>query len=1205
MLCHKLRFYSLSNRGVTLWQINHLLSDFAHIRETLTQSLRVESVNHPARLLVLSGNGGVRVISPVSGQVLTSVPSASDIDTSSFGLPWSQITNIAYSSVLDLIYCLTLDGVIIVFDAGKHPAEIVHRWDFPSDNKALLPTVLCVVEGAVQDSKARRKSAFMGEASAKVDLTKMPGAVDDIYAVLVVIGTYGGHLQTRNGKTGDVVFSSNRIHADRVLSIVANTNKDTVVSVGADKLVYVSKIDSLATAMFSSSSSFFVPLEPVFAAINSTRLCVVVRDKSSGRYPVLVYDTETSASFSHPRDHDHVGTVTAAAACPSLGWFSTCSLDGLVKIWSENNTLLRKLDLGDSITTCMFYNRLGNLAVGVKQNLSVIPCEDFLPTEYVETHKQIKASHLGADELEGEVVAASNALHGSTTDTTQPASDSSATRKQHRRPSQSNHELREAEEEIHSNSQSSASTTSKSKPVTFEDLMKRRKDARYIDPVNKIRPNRHAMRVFLSSLYPSSENVRNLKQEYGVVPTPRERGLLTAAQQKELVAQAKGLPDAQEGASEQLYFQWLAGFKDVPTHNPPVAPDGYIPNSVIWQKMREFASKDVINPYSLPTFTAEQLEMLESESDEEDSGLMDLAKYTDVVLEEEEEEEEEVGPIKTRQGQQYKPKPQPVKRKPPTPRIKPPTPEPESESESEAESPEPIHEPTPEPVRQPTPEPEPAERPELPSYITMFLRNQWFKKKFPKAPAPATFDFLRKKGTKLDPFPQVSMTNWLKYLVSMKPEKQKKSSDDQPSHSKAVATATPPIDNETQIMNKRKGLLWKFEDAPSQSELVHGVHDIVRDVMLQETLSTDDKQLVGDAITELLQGTKAEETQIAGLPVLGVLHRTDRISVSLMLAGTLNESTAVSNAATTTLRKVGLHDDSKIALERLQENFSRQNTPTLQRHRVSIDYGTEFSNEAMEVYRRDSLNPSGALRTETRGGLRSRGSQGQSQATTKVPEDDNYIAAVNHWAKLELQRNRTIPPTPPQRMPTPPLTPPPPPQRNVAPSEKFMLPNINTGDKRLPRIGYLQLNRTLPQDDVPLQRASTIPLGKDQYETGRTATTPNTWRGRGAPRRGNASRFRNVNADDVETDDSGVGKNVTMPRRALLLRPSAQNVTPYAEEVQDTVKANDDVPFSVFNRGRYFRMPDGAVSEDISLTRTNTSLPLPQLSWVSHGNGTR
>jgi hypothetical protein len=92
--------------------------------------------------------------------------------------------------------------------------------------------------------------------------------------------------------------------------------------------------------------------------------------------------------------------------------------------------------------------------------------------------------------------------------------------------------------------------------------------------------------------------------------------------------------------------------------------------------------------------------------------------------------------------------------------------EPVSEPIRAVTPPRPVELPTP----PPTPPPAPKERkyPPLPTYITRFRTEEWFKKLFPIA-IPSTFDFLRPGMSTVfkEIEEQVPLSNWVDYLCSI------------------------------------------------------------------------------------------------------------------------------------------------------------------------------------------------------------------------------------------------------------------------------------------------------------------------------------------------------------------------------------------------------------------------------------------------------
>lgn len=119
-LPHKLRFYTLAPSGVTFWQINHVHYHLTAVGETVVAARRVEHLRLPARIITLAEGGAVHLVSPPTGQLLTSVDTrgkerkrwGGEVEVDGGGE--APVVEVTYSSVTNLVYCLRDDGRISV-----------------------------------------------------------------------------------------------------------------------------------------------------------------------------------------------------------------------------------------------------------------------------------------------------------------------------------------------------------------------------------------------------------------------------------------------------------------------------------------------------------------------------------------------------------------------------------------------------------------------------------------------------------------------------------------------------------------------------------------------------------------------------------------------------------------------------------------------------------------------------------------------------------------------------------------------------------------------------------------------------------------------------------------------------------------------------------------------------------------------------------
>ena len=1135
MLCHKLRFYSLSHEGVQLWQINHIHSQFTAVGETVSSAQRFEQLVAPARILALSRDNQIRLISPVSGDVLTSVTElVQSTGASGAGASGASLRIVAttYSSALDFVYCLMQNGGVRVYDSSQSPARFIAEWA----SEGAVPNVLAFLErklttdqlGAVEKAKAKVPPVPKG---AKVDPSAPPfmepGMVTGEHVALLLLGTCGGSLQARNGLTGAIVFSSPQIHTNRIMAVVVNVEQTRLVTVGLDLLIQIWSIGDASKCEIVQTSAFFVGLTPCHVAITSQRFAIVHNDEHEGDYPLVMYDTETKALLKHTRHHDHVAVVSALCSCPT-GWFATAALDGHVKLWSERNVLLRELDLYDPVSSCVFLNHGGTLGIGVQYHLHSVPCRDFLPPGFI---KGLQVTGLASDRAEFEVRPSIEA----TVTYLSPAAASAAKALQER-------ELLRRAAAAELSEELSAATAAKDRHTTalidrdtkIAELIAKRNRAKLVDTTLPVRPSKQAIRAFMKTLYPNIEQTEGLRQRYNPDQMAREPLKLSKKEMEYFSEAADRMPDAIQGPSASLYYQWVVAFRgpNADGRNPPVAPDGFIPNSVIWQKMKEFgvvpsvAMGDVWTP---PTFSDEQLlATVEESDDDEPSGLMAMALAEAEESEVEEPEPEPTSPPvrkATRRTSEYTAKTltPPPKRKVATP---PPTPPREPTP--------PPRDPTP-PPREPTPPPKPklsfkmaakvvslVQRPPLPPFISQFRDYGWFNEMYKHAHG-GTFDFLRPPSDDPQVLLQVTLQDWLRHLISIEPE----NSGFGDTFSVGVGL-------------KRRGVLWKYYYGANaattvghQHELIQGVLAIVEDQFHSAKMDETDAPMIFDSLGDFLgrdqpgQTGQPDDMTATVLNTLTALSIKDKSVVVKLLGACISESPALAAAGKVGLARLGLDDDDQLAQlvlsEKRDEQGDEPNVP---------DLSDEFIADCMAAYQKDAYmnvdpaDPSGGAVDKT-----------------------DWIAPLRFWLKRE--RVRRNPPKaskdapPPMPMPT----------RNAMPTERFVLPQI-VAQKSLPRIGYFQMNR---------QTEPLLDLTRTESRLDAELDAMALMRRPSSQRRSNSGNRNGSARQSTPGPAATFGK-----RRPSLLMRMQHNV------VSDGLdQAAPRVPFSLTSPGRFFSMPDG------------------------------
>ncbi|KAI9220042.1 WD40-repeat-containing domain protein [Blastocladiella britannica] len=415
-------FFHYSPRAIYVWHLNRLISSFTGTQSPITHIMRVMApapvlrpssspggttlsptkrgeMGRRARLVIACEDGSVRLVSPRTGQVLaTCFPTFKQI----------SILDIAHDILQERAYTLMSSGEIISFDTSVNPARVVATLD------------------------GRAAGSDMGRLTCMVALSE-PQPLENTFTVL------GG---TSVGQIVQVDLASGRHsmlvqgHTATVISIQALPAQTAdgcawVVTCALDRSVKTWKwYPEGALEPVHAITCTGVPrrlkgappvtLKGIDAASGSMSVNVAwptVYMLASSQGPLSVHETlptgalsglagksllqgSPSASHSslpnlasvvvpgphapgrvwlHSPDEDHTSSVTAVDFLPALGMFLTSGTDGVVKVWSVENTLLREIQVGEPVTSVAFANARGDLLIGVHDEVSVVRWRDYMP----------------------------------------------------------------------------------------------------------------------------------------------------------------------------------------------------------------------------------------------------------------------------------------------------------------------------------------------------------------------------------------------------------------------------------------------------------------------------------------------------------------------------------------------------------------------------------------------------------------------------------------------------------------------------------------------------------------------------------------------------------------------------------------------------------------------------------------------------------
>ncbi|TPX43148.1 hypothetical protein SeMB42_g01983 [Synchytrium endobioticum] len=354
------RIASVSKHGVHIWNLTRIHEHFCTIRAKPCSIRRVESTSRsPARLLVASADGAVRLFSPVTaGSICTILPPQND----------TNILDVVYDLADSRMWVLFESGAIYIQSLITNPAKIVDAWS-PHVNRDVYT---CMINLGLHGSKVHK----------------------------IVAGLNNGQLVAIDLVTGARQFLV-QAHIASVAQLVrVGSHEKKLLTCGRDgaiKLWSLEEANSPLTSTIHCMASIQLSgLVPRYMCYDSRleMLGVIMEDFGLFTYRVSS-DKFVPSQRRHGKDDDHTKQVMSISNLPTLGLFMTTSADGCIKIWDvATNSLLREIQLEEPLGAGCFSNLKGDLVVGMSQDVVHIRNSDYLPSELL---RKINALNLQDD----------------------------------------------------------------------------------------------------------------------------------------------------------------------------------------------------------------------------------------------------------------------------------------------------------------------------------------------------------------------------------------------------------------------------------------------------------------------------------------------------------------------------------------------------------------------------------------------------------------------------------------------------------------------------------------------------------------------------------------------------------------------------------------------------------------------------------------
>uniref|UniRef100_A0A3P8ZJ67 WD repeat domain 97 n=1 Tax=Esox lucius TaxID=8010 RepID=A0A3P8ZJ67_ESOLU len=371
-------FYTFSQRGVDFWTSTSLYDLHCRLGGKLGGPVRQILVTpsqppYPTRVLCVSGDSDITLVAAETGDVLTSFSAGRRVRCAEYCLTKEMALVLMEDGAL--IWASTLTNPATLVDElegfGQRPWQREEQTDIEGDKGLAGPgpaSCMVLYSNIADGQRALEDWKSLQDRRGQRPSNKKP-LQDAKNRFLVMSGHDHGCVSVLRLDTGKLQYRTPAHHGQRIPSLEADPEHSYLLTAGEDKAVLVWKVFPYAQECLSLLLNIVCGQPPLRLALLGPLLALAFQEPATATYGLVHFNLLNQSRADHEPSDDHLDAITGLCVCPPLRVFASSSQDGTVRLWDEENCLLRTIHLSAEPECLAYSGERGDLLLGIRGDL--------------------------------------------------------------------------------------------------------------------------------------------------------------------------------------------------------------------------------------------------------------------------------------------------------------------------------------------------------------------------------------------------------------------------------------------------------------------------------------------------------------------------------------------------------------------------------------------------------------------------------------------------------------------------------------------------------------------------------------------------------------------------------------------------------------------------------------------------------------------